>query len=146
MLWNLLPGCCGGYFYNTAPKNLRPSWTMLGVSKILLLFLMSSPQQGKKFDTTQKNWKAFLTGFGSFLTAVCNAPWRPVTGVILQEQNAVWVPEGTDACSCQGARSGSWVCSWFLFWLFYVSCHVPWNCFLLLFIIMYLFLLESGYC
>lgn len=137
----MLSGCGSGYFYNLATKNVRPSLTMLGVSKTLLLFLVPSPQQGKKFDTTQKNWNAFLTEFGSFQTAVCNAPWRPATGVILQEQNAGWVPEGTDACSCQGARSSSWVCTWFLLWLFYVSCHVPWDC-SLLFIIVYLFFIR----
>lgn len=81
------------------------------------------------------------------LTAVCDASWRPVTGAVLQEQNAVWVPERADACSCQGAGSCSRVCSWFLFWLCfpiimsssksYSSELTSFKCF---------FLLEVGHC
>lgn len=103
------------------------------IGEILLLSLRPLPYKERNLTLLKRIRMSFLTEFVSSLTAVCNAPWRPFTGIILQEQNAVWVPEGTDACSCQGARSSSWVCSWFLFWLCCVSCHFPQNCFLCLF-------------
>ena len=86
----------------------------------------------------------------SLLTAVCNASWRPVTGIILQEQNAVWVPEGADACSCQGAGSGFRVCSWFLFQLCSLVALCLFRQGILLRIAFFLFqffvLLEAVYC